>query len=164
MPASCAFCCSTKPLTREHVFGQWVSKIGLDLTPARHRTGALNGLPRDIGEQPPYRLQVKNFCARCNNGWMSDLERDAQQVLTLFIFGKPGPIAAEDQAAVAMWAQKTALTTMLVSSEKQRAEGHGLAPAEYAALYKQSRACSPSMPVESGLAGTRRRMGFPVCT
>ncbi|WP_181762638.1 hypothetical protein [Pseudarthrobacter sp. B4EP4b] len=143
MSISCAFCGSTQPLTREHVFGQWVSKIGLDLSPARHHAGALNGLPRDMGVQPPYRLQVKNFCAPCNNGWMSQLEKAAQRVLTPFILGKPGTIAVEDQAVIAMWAQKTALTAMLLSSEKRRDEGYGLAPSEYTALYKQRERMQP---------------------
>ncbi|MDQ0923382.1 hypothetical protein QF038_001890 [Pseudarthrobacter sp. W1I19] len=143
MPSSCAFCGSTQPLTREHVFGQWVSKIGLDLSPAMHHAGALNGLPRDMGDQPPYRLQVKKFCAPCNNGWMSQLENAAQRVLTPFILGKPGTIAVEDQAVIAMWAQKTALTAMLVSSEKQRDEGYGLAPSEYIALYEQRERMQP---------------------
>lgn len=39
MTDSCAFCGSTGPLTREHVFGQWVSKVGLDLSPVRHMAG-----------------------------------------------------------------------------------------------------------------------------
>lgn len=132
---SCAFCGSIEPLTREHVFGQWVSKIGLDLSPVRHKAGPLNGLPRDMGEQPPYRQTVKKFCASCNNGWMSQLEAAAQRVLTPLILGKSGAIKPEDQAVIAMWMQKTTLTAMLLSSKEQREEGYGLSQAEYAALY-----------------------------
>jgi hypothetical protein len=128
MPNSCAFCGSTQPLTREHLFGKWVSKIGLDLSPASHHSSALNGLPRDLGVQPRYRLQVKNFCAACNNGWMSKMEKAAQRVLTPLILGNPGKIALEDQGIIAMWAQKTALTAMLVSSDEQR-EGDTAWPA-----------------------------------
>ncbi|RAM37730.1 hypothetical protein DBZ45_09015 [Arthrobacter globiformis] len=135
MPNSCAFCGSTQPLTREHLFGKWVSKIGLDLSPASHHSSALNGLPRDLGVQPPYRLQVKNFCAACNNGWMSKMEKAAQRVLTPLILGNPGKIALEDQGILAMWAQKTALTAMLVSSDEQREGGYGLARSEYKAFY-----------------------------
>jgi hypothetical protein len=84
----------------------------------------------------PFRQTVKNFCAGCNNGWMSQLEVAAQRVLTPLIVGEQGTIAVEDQAVIAMWAQKTALTAMLVSSEKQREEGYGLSPSEYAAFYE----------------------------
>lgn len=136
MPISCAFCGASGPLTREHVFGKWVSKIGLDLSPVQHRAGPNNGLPRDMGKQPPYRLQVKNVCATCNNGWMSKLEDAAQRVLTPLILGESGTIALEDQALVAMWAQKTALTAMLLSSEEQREGGYGLSKAEYRSLYE----------------------------
>lgn len=31
------------PLTREHVFGQWVSKIGLNLSPVQHSAGPNKG-------------------------------------------------------------------------------------------------------------------------
>jgi hypothetical protein len=143
MSKSCAFCGSSQPLTREHVFGRWVSKIGLDLSPASHYAGELNGLPRYMGVQPPYRLQVKNFCASCNNGWMSGLEEAAQRVLTPFIHGVPGTIEVEDQVMIAMWAQKTALTAMLLSSEKQRDEGYGLPRSEYAAFYEQGKRKQP---------------------
>lgn len=137
MSDPCAFCGSIEPLTREHVFGQWVSKIGLDLSPVRHKAGPLNGLPRDMGEQPPYRQTVKKFCASCNNGWMSQLEGAAQRVLTPLVLGELGAIASEDQAVIAMWAQKTALTAMLLSSEEQREGGYGLSQAEYRALYER---------------------------
>lgn len=143
MSKSCAFCGSYQPLTREHVIGRWVSKTGLDLSPASHYAGELNGLPRYMGAQPPYRLQVKAFCASCNNGWMSALEEVAQRVLTPFIHGLPGTMEVEDHAMIALWAQKTALTAMLLSSEKQRNEGYGLPPLEYAALYEQAKRKQP---------------------
>lgn len=137
MPDACAFCGSVEPLTREHIFGKWVSKIGLDLSPVPHRAGPLNGLPRDIGLQPPYRQTVKDSCSSCNNGWMSQLEVTAQRVLTPLILGKPVVIAPQDQALITMWAQKTALTAMLVSSDEQRADGYGLSHSEYTALYER---------------------------
>lgn len=130
-------------MTREHVFGQWVSKIGLDLAPVQHHAGSLNGLPRDMGTQAPYRQTVKNFCASCNNGWMSALEDVAQRVLTPLILGQSGTIEVEDQALIAMWAQKTALTSMLLSSEEQRSSGYGLAPSEYEAFYETSTRMEP---------------------
>lgn len=136
MPDPCAFCGSTEPLTREHVFGQWVSKIGLDLNPVQHRAGPLNGLPRDMGEQAPFRQTVKSFCASCNNGWMSRLEVAAQRVLTPLILGGSATITPADQAVIATWVQKTALTAMLISSKEQRESGYGLSPTEYTALYE----------------------------
>ena len=140
--APCAFCGSTGSPSREHVFGQWMSKIGLDLTPVQHSAGPLNGLPRHMGEQPPFRQTVK-ICAACNNGWMSQLEDVAQRVLTPLILGRPGSVALADQTAITMWAEKTALTAMLLSSESQRASGYGLPPSVYTALYERRNSLRP---------------------
>ena len=122
-------------MTREHVFGQWVSKIGLDRSTVRHKAGPLNRLGRDMGTRPPYQQTVKSFCAACNNGWMSRLEATARRVLTPLILGEAGTITVQDQATIAAWVQKTALTAMLVSSEEERAGGYGLPATEYTGLY-----------------------------
>jgi hypothetical protein len=66
---------------------------------------------------------------------MSRLEGTAQRTLTPFIRGTVGTIDTEDLGAVTAWAHKAALTSMLVSSEKERAAGHGVPPSEYRALY-----------------------------
>lgn len=131
----CVFCGASGPLTREHVFGQWVSRIGLDLSPVVHKAGPLNRIGRDLGMRKPFQQTVKNCCADCNGGWMSRLEETARRVLTPLILGESSEIAIEDQPAIAAWVQKTALTAMLVSSEEERAEGYGLPLSEYAALY-----------------------------
>lgn len=143
MQDSCVFCGSTAPLTREHVFGQWVSRLGLDGSAVRHKAGPLNRLGQDLGTRPPYQQTVKNFCAACNNGWMSKLEAVAQRTLTPLILGQAGTISVEDQAALAAWAQKTALTAMLVSSEDARADGYGLPATEYAGLYARRDSMRP---------------------
>ena len=85
--------------------------------------------------RPPFRQRVRDVCGGCNNGWMSRLEAIAQRVLTPFILGEPGAISPEDQGAVAVWDQKTALTAMLVSSQEDREGGYGLPASEYHALY-----------------------------
>lgn len=143
VPKRCVFCGSDAALTREHVFGKWVAKTGLDLSPLEHHAGPLNALPRHLGNQPPYRQEVRDVCGACNNGWMSRLESAAQPVLTPLILGDSGAIAVGDQPMIAMWAQKTALTAMLLSSKEQRDNGYGLAPSEYRALYDNRESVSP---------------------
>lgn len=44
---------------------------------------------------------------------------------------------------VARWAQKTALTAMLLSSKGQRDDGYGLSPVEYRALYDNRESMGP---------------------
>jgi hypothetical protein len=89
-PATCAFCANTGKLTGEHVLGDWLSKVGLDLRPVPHGTGWLNRIGRELGTRPPFRQTVRDVCGNCNHGWMSHLEAIAQRVLTPFILGDPG--------------------------------------------------------------------------
>lgn len=140
---ACVFCGTVGNLTKEHVFGAWIGRLGLDSTPAQHRTGFLNRLGRDLGVSAPYTRTVRDVCATCNNGWMGDVEATAQQVLTPFILGEPGTLPLDRQGAVAMWAQKTALTAMLLSREADRDDGYGLPASEYRALYEERGTAQP---------------------
>jgi len=132
---TCAFCGYRGKLTGEHVLGDWLSRIGLDMGPVPHGAGPLNRIGRGLGVRPPYRQRVRDVCGDCNHGWMSRLEVVARRVLTPFILGEHGTIPPNDQSAVAAWIQKTALTAMLVSSEEDREGGYGLPASEYRALY-----------------------------
>jgi hypothetical protein len=127
----CVFCGSEELLTREHVFGDWLSKIGLNDEPAQNFAGPLNRISTPMGIGKPFSATVRSVCAACNNGWMSRLETIAQRVLTPIVLGDSSRIAAADQGAVAMWLHKTVLVSMLMSSSEQREKGHGLPPSEY---------------------------------
>lgn len=116
------------------MFGDWVSKIGLDPRPVPHVSGWLNRLERDLGTRPPFQ-QTVGVCRQCNNGWMSGLEVIAKRVLTPFILGESGDVAAADTGAIAMWVQKTAMTAMLASPAEDRSKGYGLPFPEYGMLY-----------------------------
>lgn len=139
----CAFCGSTGTLTREHVLGNWLSKIGLGDGPVENHAGPLNRMPVPMGVGAPFQQKVKNVCASCNNGWMGSLEGTAQRVLTPLILGETGRIALEDQPVTAMWMQKTALVSMLLSSAKAREDGYGLPASEFALLHQRRAALQP---------------------
>jgi hypothetical protein len=130
-------------MTGEHVWGDWLSRIGLDLAPVVHNTGPLNRLGRELGVRPPFRQKVRDVCGDCNHGWMSRLEAVAQRILTPFILGIAGELDTSDLGAVAAWAHKTALTSMLVSSGPERAAGHGVPASEYRALYDLREVTTP---------------------
>jgi hypothetical protein len=140
---TCAFCGTSGKLTGEHVFGEWLSRIGLDVPECRFGAGPVNRSARALGVSYPFARKVRDVCSNCNNGWMSNLESVARRVLTPFILGKPGSIPKEDTAAIAAWVQKTALVGMLVSSENERAVGYGLPQDEYRALYFLQRRGAP---------------------
>jgi hypothetical protein len=139
---SCPFCGFTGKLTAEHVFGNWLSRIGLDLAPVPHGAGPLNRIGQELGVRPPFRQTVR-VCGGCNNGWMSHLEAVARRVLTPFILGEAGQIETDDAGAVAAWVQKTAFTAMLISSDAQRSAGYGLPPSEYRGLWTGRAAMQP---------------------
>ncbi|MGH7870553.1 MAG: hypothetical protein ACREP9_23625 [Candidatus Dormibacteraceae bacterium] len=126
---------STGKLTREHVFGSWLSRIGLPLEPTMHRAGLLNRIGQELGVRPPFRQTVRDVCGDCNNGWMSQLEVIAQRILPPFILGEAGTIVAADSGMVAMWAQKTALMAMLILSQENRNAGYGFPSSEYHGLW-----------------------------
>lgn len=131
---SCVFCGASGSLTKEHVFGRWLGELGLSEDLVQQVAGPLNGLGRRMGESPPFRTTVRDVCASCNNGWMSVLEGSAQRALTPLIRGQMSHIDAGDRVAVSLWAHKTALVSMLISSDAERRRGHGLPREEYRAF------------------------------
>jgi hypothetical protein len=139
----CAFCGSAGPLTREHVLGNWLSRIGLGSGPVENYAGPLNRMPVPMGVSAAFQQSVKNVCCSCNNGWMGSLEETAQRVLTPLILGETGRIELEDQPVIAMWLQKTALVSMLLSSARAREDGYGLPPSEFALLFQRRAALEP---------------------
>jgi hypothetical protein len=124
MAKSCVFCGSEGPLTKEHTFADWLSKIGLDLQPRRHGAGPLNRSLQDRGVTRPFTQTVRDVCRSCNGGWMGALEAAAGRVLPQLILGQPGSIETEqDCAAIARWTHKTALVNMLVVPGVDQARG-----------------------------------------
>ena len=109
MARICAFCsASDKPLTREHVYPNWLStyfKKGLLVV--NEVTG--DGKSRSWNE-PIFQHKAKVVCADCNNGWMSRLEAHTKSVLADLIFAdKPAQLNEDTQRQIALWVQKTVL-------------------------------------------------------
>jgi hypothetical protein len=96
-----------------------------------------------MGVQRPFKATVRDVCASCNNGWMSALEAAAARVLPTLILDGRGEISPSDGPLVAAWVQKTALVSMLLSSEEQRAAGYGLPGTEYRALFEARSRAAP---------------------
>jgi len=132
----CVFCGSESDLTREHVLPDWLTEIGLELKPSIHHVGPINELPRRWTSKP-FRTTVKMVCGSCNSGWLSELEGATKPILTPLIQGEGRRIPYEDQALIAAWTCKTALVSLLISSDEARLAGYGVPPSEYTALYEQ---------------------------
>lgn len=109
--------CGGSPLTREHVFPQWLASVlpeqerfrGQDLAEVYpNQTKAAEPVHREMKEKFTS-TTVRRVCAPCNHGWMGDLERAARPTLTRLIQGELLRIRAKEQACLAFWAAKTSL-------------------------------------------------------
>jgi hypothetical protein len=105
--AGCLFC-GGSPLTREHIWPEWLSKElpALELTTF---TLERAGKETETWKAPAASTTVRAVCAICNGGWMSDLEARAAPLLTPLIRGQTPRMGRPSQAAVAAWALKTAV-------------------------------------------------------
>jgi hypothetical protein len=106
---SCVFC-GGSPVTKEHIFPQWLNHYlppgRQQLEQARYGLGAFDVTRRSVGLD----FTVKKVCARCNNGWMSELEASAKEALEpLIIRQELAFISLRRQRQIALWATKTAM-------------------------------------------------------
>lgn len=161
MASLCIFCGGGGKMTAEHVLPDWLGDIGLPMDPVQPSSRWLNRSPRLLGPpMPPFRTTVRQVCASCNNGWMSRLETVARRVLAPVILGEPQIILEADQPAVAAWTLKTVLVSFWVSPAEHRADGYGVPPSEYAALYGQRELLAPPDDVQMWIgrySGEERR-------
>ena len=92
----------------EHVYPDWLSK---------HFPKSLMGINEISGDGSPrswpeavFQHKAKIVCADCNNGWMSDIETNAQPILkNLILTHDSAVLDKQAQQKVAVWAQKTVL-------------------------------------------------------
>lgn len=132
MALTCVFCGAKGAMTREHVWPNWLSGLGIIDESVEIGVGRLNRLFDRRGPMPAFQVTVKSVCEKCNNGWMSDLEHEVRPVLAHIIYGNACTIDSAKQPVVAFWALKTLLTSMLTLPKDGR---NGVAKSEYNDLY-----------------------------
>lgn len=113
MPRECIFCGDT-PTTREHIFPAWAARLVEDAGPVAHsKLSERQGEPPDSRTWPqaPFTQTVRVVCAQCNNGWMSRIESDAEQILRPMLTGFGRSMHGPAQEALARWALKTAIVS-----------------------------------------------------
>lgn len=129
---SCAFCGSSGPLTKEHVWSNWLADVSPDTRPGPHVMADDDEVLR-IWEDDLFKLTVRCVCRRCNNTWMSQLEEAAKPVLTPLIREHRCTLSPEAQLVVATWAVKTVLVS------QGREIGDRVPREHFEALYKHRR-------------------------
>lgn len=116
---ACVFC-GGGPLTKEHVYPQWL-RDALPLASARFKTSDAEGTP--LWEQGTFDIEARVVCEPCNTGWMSDLEGVCGPLLTdPMLYGADLTLSTSQQRTVALWAIKTAV--VLEASRKDDVYKH----------------------------------------
>lgn len=114
----CAFC-GGKPTTNEHIFPRWLERyLPADRRQqrevARYGEGGFDVRHPTIGLD----FRVNRVCARCNNGWLSELEERSIPILDPLISGlQLRLLSPREQRQLALWAVKTAMLTDLTQAE-----------------------------------------------
>ena len=122
---ACIFCGSkTNPLTREHVWGDWISRLFHPVRKRRQYT--LHRRTRDQSTSSfvaaSINLTARLVCQPCNNDWMSELENDyVKPILSDPILrGDAIRFTVDDQVTLAAWAFKTAVLIDHMTSTRRR--------------------------------------------
>lgn len=110
----CLFCQADATLTAEHVIPEWAREhlqddptdVGTHIRQAIHI--GTNEVVTNSYEAVAASAKTRCVCARCNNGWMSDLESKAKPLLGDLIDGRPRAFTETQREIVATWFVKTA--------------------------------------------------------
>lgn len=143
MERSCVFC-GNRPLTREHVFPQWLTNVLPDQERWRGQDSAVLYLrdqdrdaPPDVSREMGERFTattVNRVCATCNHGWMERLESEVRPALTKLIVGEAFTFGSDASEALATWVAKTAMM-----AEFTHPESKATRPLDYRDLYETGR-------------------------
>jgi hypothetical protein len=111
MPRTCLFCGSPAG-SQEHLLPGWAGRTLVDEGPTPHRRVRIREGEPVAGQewrQDPFSLTAGVVCQDCNNGWMSRLETDVQDILSGMLAGRGRVLHRAGQRRLATWAFKTAL-------------------------------------------------------
>lgn len=137
---ACRMCREDRPLSREHVLPQWLSRAMDPTTLVKHTYEIQPG--GDIRREwssTGLSIVSRSVCVRCNNGWMAQLESTAEPVLAPLVLGKPSLLTTRASAIAARWFLKTAFMLDLAGDPGVRVVDDGVAPWCITGSYPRSR-------------------------
>jgi hypothetical protein len=116
-PRTCIFCQQPKPMSQEHIWGDWL-KAHIPLAMNKHNMQAVRinqpGEPTTgnifLRAGDPLRSTVKVVCADCNNQWLSEIQSRAKPFLIPLIKGERTALGTDAQQRVSAWC---AMATMM---------------------------------------------------
>jgi hypothetical protein len=127
---ACIFC-GALPLTQEHIFPRWLTKILTAavvgaVTSERTNSSAAGATQQHWPATDVASYTVRVVCASCNNGWMSHVEGQAQAVLASMVAGEATTLSQAAQLDLATWTAmkgyvvEYALGDVIVATQQQR--------------------------------------------
>ncbi len=119
----CIFC-GNKPLTKEHIWGQWITEY-VSRTTNKYAFGHVvaHKKPEDNIERSslragdPIGANVRVVCGPCNNEWMSQLQEKAKPHLIPLFKGETVWLKKSDQAAIADWIIMATMTAEYIQRD-----------------------------------------------
>ena len=126
--------CGGVPLTREHVYAEWMSKHFAGLSgftatgfidpddgdipmldpPGADAVRVANAnVVREVGASGTMALTVRRVCESCNTGWLSELEAATEPLLAPMFAGLPQLLTGDTATTLATWVLKTVLISTL---------------------------------------------------
>ena len=107
-PAPGCIFCGRSPLTKEHIWADWLEpylpKGAEEYSVLKVRTFLdRSEFKQSVRPHDIHQWQVRCVCAGCNNGWMSQLQCEAKDVVVRLLRGEKFALTADDQRKVAAW-------------------------------------------------------------
>lgn len=103
----CIFCDAPGPLTKEHLWPNWLRKeLAITDRFIYRLEDEKDG--RELRDKSfpavPFDQQVRAVCATCNGGWMSAIEAKAKPLVQRLMRAEGGRLDVEEQTTLAAWA------------------------------------------------------------
>jgi len=110
MAKSCIFCGGGGPFSNEHVIPEWAAKV-MKLKRVRVTPRKLGVAHKPYESVGSFGTTIGSVCkVTCNTGWMSELERLVQPILTPMMIPKAVvSISPDEQVVLASWLWKLAI-------------------------------------------------------
>ena len=122
-PTECIFC-GGRPLTREHLFGKWLSPVVIKAISDPFFSETDLYIETDQmkeGVRVPHRrsankvdIRVGCVCGPCNNEWMGDMEKAVIPIMKSLLGDGVHTVDESEQFELARWAAKTAVISRYV--------------------------------------------------
>ena len=113
----CIFCRSSDRLTDEHIWGDW-TKTYVERASKKHafqdiripKPGVHKLAENRLRAGDPLISKVRIVCAKCNSGWMSQIQERAKPFLVHLFKGQFHALNRRAQTAIAAWVAMATMT------------------------------------------------------